>query len=280
MDNVPLLREILQKYNLLPHKKLGQHFLLDENITAKIVKHVKDIAHSTVIEIGPGPGGLTRSLLNAGAKKIIAIEIDPRCWEALSELQSYHKSRLEIIQADALKLETSTLGTSPRVIVANLPYNVATPLLIKWLPQIGAYKSLTLMFQKEVADRLAASPRTSAYGRLSVMTQRQANVRLLFDLPPQAFYPPPKVTSTVIQLSPRKDMLTDSEWHSLEDITRAAFSQRRKMLKSSLKGLLGDDTETILRHVKINPQARAEELSVEEFCNLATFFRDKFMDSK
>jgi 16S rRNA (adenine1518-N6/adenine1519-N6)-dimethyltransferase len=221
-----------------------------------------------VIEIGAGPGGLTRALLAEGARRVVAIERDPRCVAALDELRQAFPDRLEIVAGDALALDPAALSRPPRRIVANLPYNIATALLVRWLGGIAAYESLTLMFQKEVAARLAATPRSSAYGRLSVLAQWLCRIEMAFDVSPLAFVPPPKVTSTVVNLVPRPAPLAPCRMEDLERATAAAFGQRRKMLRQSLK-TLGGDTAALMAAAGIEPTARAEMLSVVEFCALA-----------
>jgi 16S rRNA (adenine1518-N6/adenine1519-N6)-dimethyltransferase len=221
-----------------------------------------------VIEIGPGPGGLTRALLAEGARRVVAIERDPRCLAALGALAAAYPGRLELVDGDALTLDPATLTEPPRKIVANLPYNIATALLLRWLDRIGDYDSLTLMFQREVAERLVATPRQPAYGRLSVVVQWLCEPRILFDLPPRAFMPPPKVISTLVALVPRPAPLAPAAKSVLERVTAAAFGQRRKMLRASLKSL-GVPPEPLLAAAGIPPTARAEELSVVEFCALA-----------
>jgi 16S rRNA (adenine1518-N6/adenine1519-N6)-dimethyltransferase len=211
---------------------------------------------------------LTRALLAEGASRVIAIERDPRCLAALAELAALYPGRLEIVAGDALALDSSELGQAPRRIVANLPYNIATALLLKWLNRIADYESLTLMFQREVAERLVARPRSPAYGRLSVLVQWLCEAKILFDIPPRAFTPPPKVTSSVVRFVPRATPLAMAEKAVLERVTAAAFGQRRKMLRSSLKSL-GVPVETLLAAADIAPTARGEELSVAEFCALA-----------
>jgi len=211
---------------------------------------------------------LTRALLAEGASRVIAIERDPRCLAALAELAALYPGRLEIVAGDALALDSSELGQAPRRIVANLPYNIATALLLKWLNRIADYESLTLMFQREVAERLVAPPRSPAYGRLSVLVQWLCEAKILFDIPPRAFTPPPKVTSSVVRFVPRATPLAMAEKAVLERVTAAAFGQRRKMLRSSLKSL-GVPVETLLAAADIAPTARGEELSVAEFCALA-----------
>jgi len=226
----------------------------------------------TIIEIGPGPGGLTRALLAEGAKKVIAIERDERPIAALKEIAAAYPGRLEIIEGDALKIDPASLCEGPRKIVANLPYNISTQLVLNWLKDIQSYECLTLMFQKEVADRLAASPRSKEYGRLSVVTQWLCEVRANFNIKPSAFTPPPKVMSTVATLVPRDKPLMDVDQADLEAVTQAAFGQRRKMLRSSLKGIGGDK---LLAACNIEPTKRAEELSVEDFCALTKAYSQK-----
>lgn len=265
--SLPPLREIIRRHGLAARKALGQNFLLDLNLTRRIARGAAPLADFNVVEIGPGPGGLTRALLLEGAHRVIAIERDRRCLPALAELAAAFPGRLEIVSGDALAIDPSSLVPAPRKIVANLPYNIATPLLIAWLPRIGAFVDFTLMFQKEVAARLAAKPRSSAYGRLSVLTQWFADVELLFDIAPKAFVPPPKVTSTVVRLTPRPEPQAPADQDALERVTAAAFGQRRKMLRQSLKSL--GNAPALLREAMVEPTARAEDLTVVEFCALA-----------
>ena len=266
--DLPPLRDVIARFDLGARKSLGQNFLLDLNLTRRIARAAGPLADASVIEIGPGPGGLTRALLLEGARHVTAIERDRRCLAALEELAAAYPGRLELIEGDALAIDAAQLAPAPRKIVANLPYNIATPLLLHWLRQIAAYESLTLMFQKEVAERLAALPRSKAYGRLSILAQWLCEVRALFDVPPQAFVPAPKVTSTVVRLAPRAAPLAPCRIEALERVTAAAFGQRRKMLRASLKSLGGDPLPA-LEAAGIAPTARAEELSVEQFCALA-----------
>jgi 16S rRNA (adenine1518-N6/adenine1519-N6)-dimethyltransferase len=268
LDGLPPLREVIAKYDLTARRALGQNFLLDLNLTAKIARAAGDLADGTTIEIGPGPGGLTRALLNHGARDVIAIERDARCLGALGEIAAAYPGRLTVIEGDALAVDCAKLGGAPRRIVANLPYNIATPLIIKWLQQGAAFASLTVMVQKEVADRLIAAPRSKDYGRLSVLTQFLAKPRRLFDLPPRAFVPPPKVTSTVIEILPLAKPAFPARLPDLERVTQAAFGQRRKMLRQSLR-TLGGDAEALLASAAIAPTARAEELTVAQFAALA-----------
>jgi 16S rRNA (adenine1518-N6/adenine1519-N6)-dimethyltransferase len=226
----------------------------------------------TTIEIGPGPGGLTRALLAEGASRVVVIERDRRCLDALGELAAFYPGRLKIIEGDALTLDPAALSEAPRRIVANLPYNIATALLLRWLDRITEYESLTLMFQREVAERLVATPRSTAYGRLSVVVQWLCEGRILFDIPPRAFTPPPKVTSSVVRLIPRKIPLAQADKATLERVTGAAFGQRRKMLRASLRSL-GVPVEPLLAATGVAATARAEELSVAEFCAIARALR-------
>ncbi len=270
MPELPPLREVIARHGLSARRSLGQHFLLDLNITAKIARAAGDLALGTTIEIGPGPGGLTRALLAAGAR-VLAIELDRRCIPALEEIAAAHPGRLAVVEGDALKLdplaECEARGLpAPYRVAANLPYNVATPLLLRWLANIARYESLTLMFQKEVAERLVAKPRSKAYGRLAVAAQWRCTIDLLFTLPPGAFVPPPKVDSAVVRLVPRAAPLAQADPALLERVTAAAFGQRRKMLRQTLKPLGG---ETLCRAAGVEPTARAEELSVEQFAALA-----------
>jgi len=261
---LPPLREVISKFGLRAKKSLGQNFLLDLNLTHRIARVAGALTDADVIEIGPGPGGLTRALLGEGAKRVFAIERDPRCIDALQDLIVASHGRLHLMEADAMNVDIGEIGEAPRHIVANLPYNIATPLLLKWLRQADQIKSLTCMYQREVADRLVAKPGTKAYGRLSVIVQWLCHVHPDFNVPPQAFTPPPKVTSTIVTLTPRETPLAPAQWKHLEAVTAAAFGQRRKMLRSSLKGLSLD-----FAALEIDPTQRAENLSVETFCRIA-----------
>ena len=266
------MREVIKRHRLTARKGLGQHFLLDQNLTRRIVRAAGEVAGFTVLEIGPGPGGLTRALLEAGAKRVVAVERDQRCVAALEDLVAAHPGRLGVIHADALDIDEAMLIDGPAKIVANLPYSVATALLLKWIKQPDRFQNLTLMFQKEVADRLVAPPGNKTYGRLSVMTQWRFTVRRLFDVAPSAFVPPPKVTSTVVGLEPRRGPLAVADRGALETVVAAAFGQRRKMLRTSLKRL-GIDTGALLASTGIAPTARAEELDVARFCTLARAYK-------
>ncbi len=265
---LPPLREVIAHHGLGARKALGQHFLLDLNLTRRIVRAAGDLAGDDVVEVGPGPGGLTRALLETPARRVVAIERDRRCLAALEDLAAAYPGRLVVVAADALTVDPAQLTRPPRHIVANLPYNIATALLIGWLAQIRAYAGLTLMFQKEVAARLVAAPGGKEYGRLSVLAQWLCEVRPLFEVSAQAFTPPPRVTSAVVGLTPRTAPLCPADRRALERVTAAAFGQRRKMLRTSLKGL-GVDTAVLIADADVAPTARAEELSVAEFCALA-----------
>lgn len=267
---LPPLRDVIARHGLSANKALGQNFLFDLNLTGRIARAAGKIGEGSVIEIGPGPGGLTRALLDHGAREVIVIERDRRFLPVLEEIAAAYPGRLSIVEGDALTIDAAKLGAAPRRIVANLPYNVATPLLLNWLDSGAAFASLTLMFQKEVADRLVARPRSKDYGRLSVAAQWRADVRRLFDIPPRAFTPPPKVTSTVVQLIPRAP-LYPADGAMLERVAAAAFGQRRKMLRQSLRKV-SPLAEEVLTVAGIAPTARGEELSIEEFCALARAF--------
>ncbi len=266
------LREVIRRHGLMARKSLGQNFLLDLNLTRRIARVAAPLEHCDVIEIGPGPGGLTRALLIEGARRVIAIEQDPRCMAALEELARQFPRRLVLHQGDALRIDPAAITKPPRKIAANLPYNIATALLLQWLHDIGSYEQLTLMFQKEVALRLAAAPGSKEYGRLSVLTQWLCTVELAFDVAPRAFVPAPKVISTVVNLHPRAAPLAPCTIGDLERVTAAAFGQRRKMLRASLRSL-GGETARLIAAAGVAPEARAEELSVEEFCALAAAMR-------
>jgi 16S rRNA (adenine1518-N6/adenine1519-N6)-dimethyltransferase len=267
MSELPPLRDVIAAHGLAARKSLGQHFLLDLNLTGRIARAAGPLDQGTTIEIGPGPGGLTRALLDEGAPRVIAIERDDRCLAAQAEIAAAYPGRLEVIAGDAMEIDAADLGEAPRRIVANLPYNISTALLLRWLKRIDAFESLTLMFQKEVVDRLNAQPRSSDYGRLSIITQWLCEVRPLFNIGQRAFTPPPKVESAVVRLTPRPQPLAPARMDILERVTAAAFGQRRKMLRSSLKSL--GNVEQLLAAANLPATARAEEISVAEFCALA-----------
>lgn len=267
---LPPLREVIAAHDLGARKALGQNFLLDLNITRRIARAAGPLDGVTVLEVGPGPGGLTRALLEEGAARVIAVERDSRCIAALAAIAEAAPGRLEIVEGDALELDIDALfaRTGRMRVVANLPYNVATPLLLGWLDHLPAFDRFVLMFQREVADRLAAAPGSKTYGRLSVAAQWRCDVRPLFNLPARAFVPAPKVESTVVELIPLAAPRSPADPAALERIVAAAFGQRRKMLRAALRGTL-ENPEEILRSCGIDPQARAEILSVEEFCAIA-----------
>ena len=271
MDRIaalPPLRETIAAHDLDAKKRFGQHFLLDLNLTRRIARAAAPLDAGTVVEVGPGPGGLTRALLLEGAANVVAIELDRRAIDALRELEAAADGHLALVEADALEIEPASLGPAPRRIVANLPYNVSTPLLVRWLHAADDLADMVLMFQKEVVDRLVAAPRSKDYGRLSVLAQHVCDVRRLFDIPPSAFVPPPKVVSSVARLTPRPAADRLADLRPLERVTAAAFGQRRKMLRGSLAGLFGDPT-AVLTDLGLSPTARAEELSVADFVRLA-----------
>lgn len=271
IESLPPLRSVIDRFGLMAKKSLGQNFLLDLNITAKIARAAGNVTGKNIIEIGPGPGGLTRALLQTDAAHVHAIEKDTRCIDALQELISAAQGRMTLHHMDALDINYETICPAPRVLVANLPYNVATPLLIGWLRDMHLFDSLTLMFQREVADRIVATPRDDAYGRLSVIAQWICHVDKKFDLPPSAFTPPPKVTSSVVHFTPRPR--TDTvDFKTMERLTAAAFGQRRKMLRQSLK-TLGIAPEELLEKSGVPGTARAEEIDVAGFVRMAEFLQ-------
>jgi 16S rRNA (adenine1518-N6/adenine1519-N6)-dimethyltransferase len=262
----PPLREVIARHGLAARRALGQHFLLDANLTHRIVRAAGTLAGRHVVEIGPGPGGLTRALLDSDAATVTVVELDSRAVAAMEELATAASGRLHVVAGDATGLDVASLVSAPRQIVANLPYNIATPLLIGWLRQAHRFERLTLMFQQEVAERICAEPGTSAYGRLSVIAQWICDTELLLRLPPTAFVPQPKVSSAVVGLLPHPEQPTPASFATMERLTAAAFGQRRKMLRSALKALGG---ETLLRDAGIAPDQRAETLSVSDFDRLA-----------
>jgi 16S rRNA (adenine1518-N6/adenine1519-N6)-dimethyltransferase len=270
-DPLPPLRDVIARHGLMAKKALGQNFLLDLNLTGRIARASGPLEGAAVVEVGPGPGGLTRALLANGASRVIAIERDARCLPALAEIAAAYPGRLEVIEGDALKVDFAALtGGAPARIVANLPYNVGTNLLTGWLTGEAWppwYQSLTLMFQKEVAQRIVAPSGSEAYGRLGVLAGWRTSAKMVFDVAPSAFVPPPKITSTVVHLVPRPEPLPCSvRW--LERVTLAAFGQRRKMIRQSLKGL-GRDPMPLIEAAGLDPTERAENLTIEDFCRLA-----------
>jgi 16S rRNA (adenine1518-N6/adenine1519-N6)-dimethyltransferase len=268
MSELPPLRDVIAKYGLAAKKSLGQNFLLDLNLTGRIARAAGNLDQCTVLEIGPGPGGLTRALLDNGARLVIAVERDKRSIEALKDIQAAYPDRLKVIEGDALKLDLGILPDGPIKIVANLPYNIGTALLIQWLENIERFEGLTLMFQQEVGQRLTALAGDKNYGRLSVMAQRLCYVEKAFGVDRNAFVPPPKVYSSVINFVPREKPLAEADAKVLEAVTRAGFGQRRKMLRSSLK-TLGVDAEALCLAAGINPTDRAEKIDIAGWCALA-----------
>ena len=270
-DGLPPLREVIARHGLQARKSLGQNFLFDLNLTRRIARAAAPLEGFTIVEVGPGPGGLTRALLLEGAGHVVAIERDDRALAALEEIAAAYPGRITIVAGDAMTVNWQDLVQGPAKIVANLPYNIATPLLTGWLTQ-GAwppwYQSLTLMFQKEVAERIAAKPGGKDYGRLSVLCQWRCEVRKLFDVNRSAFTPPPKVTSSIVQLVPRRTMEPECRVAALECVTAAAFGQRRKMLRASLKTLV-PDPEPLLAAAGLDPEQRAEQIPVDGFVRLA-----------
>jgi len=274
IDDLPPLREVIRRHGLAAKKSLGQNFLLDLNLTARIARAGGALDGVTVVEIGPGPGGLTRALLVEGAARVIAVERDPRAIAALVEIAEHYPGRLTIVEGDALEFDAPAHLAGGRArVIANLPYNIATALLVDWLtaePWPPWYDALVLMFQREVAERIVAVPGGKAYGRLSVLAGWRCEAKIMFEVAPSAFVPRPKVTSAVVRLIPRAAPLP-CDAHALQRVTEAAFGQRRKMLRQSLK-TLGRDPLTLLEAAGIAPTARAEEIPVEGFVALANLF--------
>lgn len=270
-DPLPPLREVIATHGLSARKSLGQNFLLDLNLTRKIARRAGDLTDSDVLEIGPGPGGLTRALLAEGARRVVAVERDPRCLPALAQVATAYPGRLTVIEGDALQMDLTPHLRTPYKVVANLPYNVGTELLIRWLT-VDAWppdwSSLTLMFQREVAERIVAQPGNKAYGRLSILAGWRADPRIVLDLPPQAFTPPPKVSSAVVHFTQLAAPRFKADRRVLERVVAAAFQQRRKMMRAALKPLVAEPV-ALLKSVGIDPTARAETVSLEAFCALA-----------
>ncbi len=271
IDDLPPLRDVIATHELAAKKSLGQNFLLDLNLTAKIARLAGDLTGADVLEIGPGPGGLTRGLLAEGARRVLAIEKDPRCMPALAEIAAAYPGRLQAINGDALAVNPLAHLTPPIKIAANLPYNVGTELLVRWLTPPDwppFWVSLTLMFQREVAQRIVATPVSKAYGRLALLAQWRTDPRIVMDLPPEAFSPPPKVNSAVVHLTALPAPRFPADPTVLNMVVAAAFNQRRKMLRSALKSLR-PDIEDHLNAVGIKPTERAEQVGLEAFCALA-----------
>jgi 16S rRNA (adenine1518-N6/adenine1519-N6)-dimethyltransferase len=275
-DGLPALRDVIRAHDLAAKKSLGQNFILDLNLTRRIARLAGALDGVTVVEVGPGPGGLTRALLMEGARRVIAVERDQRCLAALSDIASVYPGRLTVHEGDALQTDWMALvsGSAPVAIVANLPYNIATMLLVGWLetePWPPWWSRMALMFQKEVAERIVAEPGSKAYGRLAVIAQWRTKARIALTLPPAAFTPPPKVSSAVVVFEPRPNPEPLCSVKTLGRVTQAAFGQRRKMLRQSLKSLT-PMPEILLREAGISPQLRAEQLKVEDFARLAAIF--------
>lgn len=277
LDSLPPLRDVIAEHGLRAKKSLGQNFILDLNLTARIARAAGDLTGSDVLEVGPGPGGLTRGLLASGARRVLAVEKDPRCLPALEQIAQSCPGRLEVIEGDALALDPLAHLTPPIRIVANLPYNVGTELLVRWLTPTDwppVWQSLTLMFQKEVAQRITAKPGSKAYGRLAILAQWRCDARIVLELPPEAFSPPPKVHSAVVHLTALPEPRFPADAAILSRVVAAGFNQRRKMLRSSLKGIAPDITDH-LTAAGIPPTVRAEEVSLEDFCRLARSLQDR-----
>ena len=271
IDGLPPLREVIATHGLVAKKSLGQNFLLDLNLTAKIARQAGDLTACDVLEVGPGPGGLTRGLLAEGARRVLAVEKDARAMSALAEISEAYPGRLEVLNADALEIDPLAHLTPPIAICANLPYNVGTELLVRWLTPADwppFWSSLTLMFQKEVAERIVAKPKSKAYGRLAILSQWRTDARIVMELPPEAFTPPPKIRSAVVHLTALPEPRYPANAATLQRVTATAFQQRRKMLRASLKGL-SPGIEALLESVDIKPTARAEEIDLEHLCALA-----------
>jgi len=271
IDTLPPLREVITTHGLVAKKALGQNFLLDLNLTAKIARQAGDLADSDILEIGPGPGGLTRGLLAEGARRVLAIEKDHRCMPALDQIAQSYPGRLQVINGDALEINPLDHLTPPVRVVANLPYNVGTELLVRWLtPAVWppVWTSLTLMFQREVAERIVAQPGSKAYGRLALLAQWRSNARIVLNLPPEAFSPPPKVSSAVVHIEALAAPRYPCDAKVLERIVAQAFNQRRKMLRAALKGAAPDIEDRLLA-AGIKPTDRAETIDLERFCALA-----------
>ena len=271
MDNLPPLKDVISKYEIRAKKSLGQNFLLDLNLTSKIARYAGNLKQSDVLEVGPGPGGLTRSLLNEGARQVVSIEKDNRCIAALEEIQSLFPGRLRLLQGDALSMNVTQYLTDPIKIIANLPYNIGTELLVRWLNSKNwpsFWQSMTLMFQKEVANRIVARPGSKAYGRLSVMSQWRCNTKIAFNIPATAFTPPPKVESAVVHFEALNEPKFPAEVDKLEFVVSKAFNQRRKMLRGALKGHF-INVEEGLFSIGILSTKRAENITVQEYCAMS-----------
>lgn len=271
MEKLPPLKDVISRHQLRAKKSLGQNFLLDLNLTSKIARYAGNLDQFDILEIGPGPGGLTRSLLHEGARKVVAIEKDNRCIEALEEIQATFPGRLKLLQGDALSTNASEHLADPVRIIANLPYNIGTELLVRWLTSKtwpSFWQSMTLMFQKEVANRIVASPGSKAYGRLSVMSQWRCDTKIAFNVPATAFTPPPKVESALVHFEALKEPKFSAEVEVLEFVVSKAFNQRRKMLRGALKGYFQNVEEGLLS-IGVLPTKRAEDITVQEYCAMS-----------
>ena len=271
MEKLPPLKDVISRHQLRAKKSLGQNFLLDLNLTSKIARYAGNLDQFDILEIGPGPGGLTRSLLHEGARKVVAIEKDNRCIEALEEIQATFPGRLKLLQGDALSTNASEHLADPVRIIANLPYNIGTELLVRWLTSKtwpSFWQSMTLMFQKEVANRIVASPGSKAYGRLSVMSQWRCDTKIAFNVPATAFTPPPKVESALVHFEALKEPKFPAEVEVLEFVVSKAFNQRRKMLRGALKGYFQNVEEGLLS-IGVLPTKRAEDITVQEYCAMS-----------
>ena len=271
MEKLPPLKDVISRHQLRAKKSLGQNFLLDLNLTSKIARYAGNLDQFDILEIGPGPGGLTRSLLHEGARKVVAIEKDNRCIEALEEIQTTFPGRLKLLQGDALSTNASEHLADPVRIIANLPYNIGTELLVRWLTSKtwpSFWQSMTLMFQKEVANRIVASPGSKAYGRLSVMSQWRCDTKIAFNVPASAFTPPPKVESALVHFEALKEPKFPAEVEVLEFVVSKAFNQRRKMLRGALKGYFQNVEEGLLS-IGVLPTKRAEDITVQEYCAMS-----------
>jgi len=271
MEKLPPLKDVISRHQLRAKKSLGQNFLLDLNLTSKIARYAGNLDQFDILEIGPGPGGLTRSLLHEGARKVVAIEKDNRCIEALEEIQATFPGRLKLLQGDALSTNVSEHLADPVRIIANLPYNIGTELLVRWLTSKtwpSFWQSMTLMFQKEVANRIVASPGSKAYGRLSVMSQWRCDTKIAFNVPATAFTPPPKVESALVHFEALKEPKFPAEVEVLEFLVSKAFNQRRKMLRGALKGYFQNVEEGLLS-IGVLPTKRAEDITLQEYCAMS-----------
>lgn len=272
LEHLPPVRDVADRFGLRARRSLGQNFLFDDNLLDRIARAAGDLATTEVVEVGPGPGGLTRALLRAGAPRVVAVEKDPRCIAALQDLVGAAQGRLELVEADALSLELATLTTTAPLIAGNLPFNAATEILMRLLDRAERVKGMVLMFQREVGDRIAAEPGSKDYGRLSVMVQWRCAVTRCFEVPARAFVPPPKVQAVVLRLTPRAEPLFPAEPEALRQVLMAAFGQRRKTLRNAMS-TLSDHAVELLESAGIDPGLRAERLTIGQFCALARAWR-------